>query len=365
MKEVSKTLQLKKLSCLFLTVLLLVQPVFAEEPTQSPRPDIISAVRTVEALPSNWSPLTPMTAEKQWLLNMTTAPVYRLTVAGNWEPILASDLPEDVTTDYAGTYGIPADARGSFAYRISLRGDARWDDGSPITADDFVFSIRKLLENEENCANWTFLANAENILSGVSKPGKEIVSLRTAQFTSMQEAISAGHSDFYIDTTHFWGLEGGWLSISDRIRLQDFAMPDGMDERFVSPAYLYTRYLADGAANSRLQREFIGISESAGSPFTMEDLGVIPVSSSELVLITQVPTAPSVLMKKLENLFLFHESCWGKDFATSAETYCGYGPYRIAAADSEQIILEPNPNWWGTPVTGEFDRIICRTAGKD
>ena len=155
------------------------------------------------------------------------------------------------------------------------------------------------------------------------------------------------------------------MSIYDRSRLQDFAMPDGMDERFVSPAYLYTRYLAEGAENNRLQREFIGISESSGRTIIMEDLGVISVSPSELVLIMQVPTAPSVLMEKLENLFLFHESCWGKDFATSAETYCGYGPYQITAADSEQIILEPNPNWLGTPVTDEFDRIICRTAGKD
>lgn len=358
-------LQLKRLSYLLLTSLLLVQPVFAEESDEPVRPDIISAVRTVEALPSRWNPLTSMTAEKQWLLDMTTAPLYTLTESGSWEPVLAGKLPEDVTADYAGTYGIPADAQGSYAYRILLRSDACWEDSSPITAEDCVFSIQKLLENEENRGNWTFLANAEAIISGAVKPGDEIVSLRSAQFTSMQEAISAGYSDFYIDTTHFWGLEGGWLSIYDRSRMQDFAMPDGMDERFVSPAYLYTRYLADGAENSRLQREFIGISESAGSAVTMDDLGIISVSSSELVLITQVPTAPSVLMQKLENLFLFHESCWGKDFATSAEAYCGYGPYRISAADSEQIILEPNPNWWGSPVTDEFDRIICRTAGKD
>ena len=97
----------------------------------------------------------------------------------------------------------------------------------------------------------------------------------------------------------------------------------------------------------------------------MDDLGVISISPFELVLIMQMPTAPSVLMEKLENLFLFHESCWGKNFATSAETYCGYGPYRITAADAAQIILEPNPNWWGTVVSGEFDRIICRPAGKE
>lgn len=357
-------LQLRKLLCLFLTTLLLVQPVLATDTTEPVQADIISAVRTVTELPSNWSPLTPATTEKQWLLDMTTASLYELT-DGSWEPVLAQELPEDVTADYAGTYGIPADARGSYAYRITLNSDACWEDGFGITADDYVFSFRKLLEDEKNRHNWTFLANAEAVLSGKSQPEDDIINLRSAKFTSMQEAIAAGHTEFYVDTTRFWGLEGGWRSISDRSRLQDFAMPDGMDERFVSPAYLFARYLADGTENSRLQREFIGIHSSAGETITMEDLGVIRVSPFELVLILQMPAAPSVLMQNLENLFLFRESCWGKDFATSSETYCSYGPYRITAADSQQIILEPNANWWGAPTTGEFDRIICKTAGKD
>ena len=93
---------------------------------------------------------------------------------------------------------------------------------------------------------------------------------------------------------------------------------------------------------------------------TMDKLGLLSTGSHELVIILQKATAPSTLMQKLENLFLFRESYWGKDFATSPETYCSYGPYRITAADSAQIILEPNPNWWGAPVTDDFDRIICR-----
>ena len=211
-------LQLKRFSSLFLVLLLLAQPVFAEEPTEPVQPDIISAIRIVEALPSSWSPLAPAATEIQWLLDKTTAPVYALTDTGVWEPVLASALPEDVTADYAGTYGIPSDAQGSFAYRILLNSDTCWEDGDAITAEDYVFSIQKLLEDEENRANWTFLANAEAVLSGAAKPAEEIISLRSATFTSMQEAIAAGHADFYIDTTHFWGLEGGWRSISDRSR---------------------------------------------------------------------------------------------------------------------------------------------------
>jgi len=363
-------LYLRKGLCLFLMMLLLSQPVFAEavteaatQPTQPPEPDIISAVHTVQTLPGNWSPLSPVTAERQWLLRMTTALPYELAADGNWVPVLASELPPDVTADYAGSCGIPADAQGGYAYRILLSSAARWEDGLMITADDYIFSIRKLLEDEENRPNWTFLANAEEVLSGKKKAGDEIIPLRDAEFESVAAAKAAGHTEFYIDTTNFWGLEGGWRPITDRSGLQDFAMPAGMDERFVSPAYLYARYLADGTETARFQSEFIGIPKVLGGTMTMEDLGIVKISPFELVLLLREPLAPSALMQKLEKLYLFRESCWGKDFATSAEDYCGYGPYRITAADSEEIILQPNENWWGEPVSEDFDRIICRTGG--
>lgn len=359
-------LYLRKCLCLLLMLLLLAQPVFAEavtEPTQPPEPDIISAVRTVEALPACWSPLSPAAEERTWLQSQTTALPYVLSDDGSWVPVLARELPEDVTADYAASYGIPADARGGYAYRISLSSDACWEDGLVITADDYIFSIRKLLEDEENRPNWTFLAGAEDVLSEKKQPGDEIIPLRDVGLSDIDEARKAGYTDFYIDTTHFWGLEGGWRSITDRSGLQDFAMPSGMDERYVSPAYLYTRYLANGTENARFQREFIGIPKTYGSPMTMEDLGIVKLGPFELVLILNEPMAPSTLMQKLEKLFLFRQSFWGKDFATSAETYCSYGPYRIAAAGADDILLLPNENWWGQPVSGDYDRIICRAAG--
>lgn len=332
------------------------------EPTLPPEPDIISAVHTVAKLPDNWSPLTPDTAEKQWLRAQTSAPVYALSDNGSWEPVLAAALPEDVTAAYAGTYGIPTRAQSGYAFRILLRKDARWEDGSLITADDYIFSIRKLLEDEENRPNWTFLAGADEVLSGVKKPGTEIIRLQDEDFSGVQEALDAGYTDLYIDTTRFWGLDGGWKSISDRTRMQDFAMPDGMDERFVSPAYLYTYYLADGKESSRLQSRYLGLCKPLEETVTMEDLGVLKSNSYELVFVLNRPVTPSYFMQMLENLFLFRESYWGKAFATSPETYCSYGPYRIALAEADRIILEPNEFWFGTPVPDTFDRIVCRAG---
>lgn len=362
-------LHIRKFLCLLIVALLLVQPVFAEtegtgQDAAISAADLISAVYEVAQIPANWSPFSPPTAEQQWLLHKTTAPVYQLTAEGSWNPILARELPEDVTASYAGSYGIPSDARGGYAYRILLNSDARWDDGLMITADDYIFSIGKLLEDEENRQNWLFLANAAAALTGTKSSGDEIVSLRDAALSDVSEALDAGFTDFYVDTSRFWGLDHGWMPITDRSRLQDFAMPDGMDERFVSPAYLYSRYLAAGQESSRFQDEFIGISTTSDE-MTLEDLGIAAAGPFELILILQQPLAPSALMQKLENLYLLRQTCWGKDFATSAETYCGYGPYRITYTDPEQIILEPNENWWGEPVSDAYDRIICRDSGKE
>ena len=54
---------------------------------------------------------------------------------------------EDVTKTYAtnDNYLIPDDAKTGYAYKITLREDLKWDDGTPIKADDFVYSMKEQL----------------------------------------------------------------------------------------------------------------------------------------------------------------------------------------------------------------------------
>ena len=54
---------------------------------------------------------------------------------------------EDVTADYVGQYGITeeAAAEGHHAFAITLRDDLVWDDGTPIKAEDFVFTMSQQL----------------------------------------------------------------------------------------------------------------------------------------------------------------------------------------------------------------------------
>lgn len=52
---------------------------------------------------------------------------------------------EDVTKKYAGKYGLAADAEKGQAFAMTLRNDLKWDDGTPIKAADFVYSMSQQL----------------------------------------------------------------------------------------------------------------------------------------------------------------------------------------------------------------------------
>lgn len=350
-------LHLRKALCIFLMALMLAQPVFAEaeasteSPTVPPEPDIVTAIRTVERIPIDFSPLSA----PEWLLEMTTAPLYTLSEDGTWTPVLAQSLPEDATADFAGTYGIPPDAQRGYAFRILLNKDARWEDGIPITADDYISSIETLFYQEKTAKDWLFLAGAGDIRSGKLRSGSNIISLRESGFSSVREAWGAGYTEFFVDTDGFWGLGGGWKSVSDRIRLRDYAMPSGLDEYFVTPAYLYNNYLMNGAQSSHYQDRFIGIAQTPGKKLTIDDLGLIKLSDYELVLILEEPSTASTLMQRLEPLYLFREL---------NNAFISYGPYRVTSATHNDILLEPNPNWLHGPDPRGYDRIFCQKIGS-
>ena len=55
---------------------------------------------------------------------------------------------EDVTSSVDAKWGYTADqkAEGGYAWKITLRNDLKWDDGTAITAADFVWSMKQLLD---------------------------------------------------------------------------------------------------------------------------------------------------------------------------------------------------------------------------
>lgn len=72
----------------------------------------------------------------------------------------ASTKLEDVTKKYAGQYGLAADAEKGQAFAMTLRNDLTWDDGTPIKAADFVYTMSQQLSPKY------LFATASNYYSG-------------------------------------------------------------------------------------------------------------------------------------------------------------------------------------------------------
>lgn len=102
-----------------------------------------------------WNPLTWETNDDSSILGYLSMGFYDYRVAvdkdgnslGKYEvvPEMASALPIDVTKLYVGEYGIE-EGDTNKAFRIPLNANAKWNDGTPITADDYIYSMMQQLD---------------------------------------------------------------------------------------------------------------------------------------------------------------------------------------------------------------------------
>ena len=310
----------------------------------------VVAVREMEGVPTSWSPLELKLEEQVFLQDLTGGGMFQV---NHKDKFIKSDLaspPEDVTVEYAGTYGVPENAVRGYAYRIMLNTGACWDDGTPITADDWLYSVHKMLESGNEST--LILANAASYRNG-EPHDPEIISLADAGYKSVAAAQEAGITDFYVDVENYWGLGDGWRPITDITRLKDHAITQGYKEMYVSAAWLYDQYLADERPYAYFQSEFVGIA-GEGIPLTLEDVGILKTGDYELVLILEEPEGETSLEMRLADFRLVREGCSYR----SAEGSASYGPYRVKEVTSEGIRLEKNPNWWGE--SGQHEQILCR-----
>ena len=107
--------------------------------------------------PSNWNELTYQDNNDTEIMGYIGGSFFRFNYKfdenGNIKPgefeveFDAVDDIEDVTLDYVGSTefvnDIPANADSGYAYKFTLRNDLKWDDGTPIKAADFVYTMQQ------------------------------------------------------------------------------------------------------------------------------------------------------------------------------------------------------------------------------
>lgn len=120
---------------------------------------------------------------------------------------------EDVTEKYAGRYGLAEDATKGHAFAMTLRQDLKWDDGTPIKAEDFVYSMSQqlspnyLFDTASNYYSGNYIIhNAENYV----KQGQTLMRAATSKYSEWTDAITEMPNDLVFDLTNSY--VGNWLS---------------------------------------------------------------------------------------------------------------------------------------------------------
>ena len=350
----------KRLFPILILILALMLPMGVSATETAGQEKRIEGYYEINAIPGSWNPLEECTPEAELLLSLTADRLYQLSADGKTlTASLAAELPRDVTAEFAGSYGIPTNAERGYAFRITVEPTACWEDGTAITAGDLVFTLNQLIDRQILDIP---LANLEAFRTGAEKPNGEIVPLRDAGFSSLEGAEGAGYTCFYVDTGKFWGLDSGWVSITDRTRLKDTAIPSGITEMYISGAYLYDRYLRSGASLSHYQAEFVGICPSS-ELVRREDIGLAAENEGSFLLILDTPTTAEGLALKLGEMIPLRESKFAANYATSPATYWASGFWRIASVTAEAVELVPNEHYHGKQAGIEADRIYLKMIG--
>ena len=155
---------MKKLLCLALVAVAVVTVASCEEEDKSGI-GRYTYNTAMSVFPTNWNPHAYQTETDSTILDYTTAGFYTFDYNETKDGYsvvnsMAAEKPEDVTAAHVDEkWGIEEGEEGR-AYKIKLRNDIKWQDGTPITAHDFVTSAQLLLNPE--AANY----RADQLYSG-------------------------------------------------------------------------------------------------------------------------------------------------------------------------------------------------------
>src|SRR6187549_605479 len=119
-----------------------------------------------------------------------TSTVYEAHVMRDlFEGLVMQDAKANLIPGAAESWTVSDDGK---TYTFKLRADAVWSDGSPVTAEDFVYSFRRL-ENPETGAEYASMlypiVNAEEVNTGKAKP--EDMGVKAIDATTLEVTLKA------------------------------------------------------------------------------------------------------------------------------------------------------------------------------
>lgn len=304
-------------------------------------------------------------------------------------PEMAAGEPVDVTKEYVGdvAYGIPEDAANGYAFKISLLETAVWEDGTPINADTYLYSMEQQLNPK-----------MKNYRAGSYYSGDLVISNAQAYYKSGSiNYVSVFNGEDYEDVTDddmFFSLTQMVAFLEDSAKAfyeagyeSYFLDEEGVDLFEKYSAQDYYKLTEEAKAdllviaksfndnNEVAYKEFcFYIGETINIDFSQ--VGIKKTGDYEITLILEKPISEFRLKYELssgwlvyEDLYEFNKKETGglikTSYGSSVDSYMSCGPYKLTKyQEGNQIILEKNDNWYGY-MDGLHDgmyqttRVIC------
>ena len=332
------------------------------------------------ALGNNWNPHAWEVNIEQSMMNYILAPLCTMSIEDSLNGVyqwiwVAADSVTDVTADHQDDltkYEVTLpegqtaeDTTTGFVFEIKLNEDMKWEDGDPINADDYIYSMKALLDPDmKNYRANLYYAGESAVAGGAkyyfSKDEGTYETLASQGYASIEDAIAAGET-VYMDIWNLWGMAGAvdaegnecpqWLDVTDEHKYIDPA-----DNSEVSAADIYAGYAPYLQPGGGYDATVYVANEDMGA--TYDVVGCYKVDDYTIRYVTQTAIDYYYFLTSCTSNWLVHEETYeaGKDttgalvttdYCTSVETSMSCGPYRLESLQPDkQAVYVKNENYY-------------------
>lgn len=329
---------------------------------------------------STWSPTDWSTASEGDLVSFTASALYDFamnTTKDGYDvvPEGAAALPEDVTSEFAGnaTYGVPEDATEGYAWRIKLNENMCWQDGTKITADDYLYSLQQFLSPEmKNYRASIFYEGSFNIANA-----KEYYSKGEMMYNYATQSVEYGtpfeeiEQDLYLNSSvvneYWWEMSiddvfaeygndyDAYFTLEDGTLLFD-KYATGTDILVTEEVYNDLAYLCGEGFEDDWLYWCVTATPADGE---WEDVGLIKEDDYTITFVLKNPTTEFYAVYALSTPMLVNQTLYEENkkdagglikssYGTSVDQFASYGPYKVVDFQPDRkVTLARNENWYG------------------
>ena len=362
---------------------------------------------SVSTLATNWNPHTYENSDDSYPLDFIISGLYTFIFNDELNPIegkdpyagyvivpeMAAAMPVDVTEDikaqYGDKFGIPADATSGYAYKIALNPDAKWQDGTPINADTYVYSMQMLLDPKLMNYRATDYYDGDLAIAGgkaYAHSGRTVVTVNSADGSTCVYAWAdfTKSDDGTYKTAKgekaYFGLKEGYAWLGGNT-LEDYAgagyIPEAVwtglsalaNEEGLVPVtdesidllFQFTGVTQEGLWNAETKEDlaYYVSYEKTYEEFTWDKVGCLKTGDYEITLVLEKSLAGFNLLYNLSGNWLVYQPLYDANikqvgdtftstYNSSVATTMSYGPYKMVDYQTDKSMrFEKNENWHG------------------